>query len=63
MGVNAMICSCLVRAMPDEVKLILVDPKMVELGVYEDIPHLWAPVVTVTFVSLPMPMLLSTASP
>ncbi len=45
-GVNAMICSCLVRAMPDEVKLILVDPKMVELGVYEDIPHLWAPVVT-----------------
>ena len=45
-GVNAMICSCLVRAMPNEVKLILVDPKMVELGVYEDIPHLWAPVVT-----------------
>jgi S-DNA-T family DNA segregation ATPase FtsK/SpoIIIE len=45
-GVNAMICSILVRAMPDEVKLILVDPKMVELGVYEDIPHLWAPVVT-----------------
>ena len=45
-GVNAMICSCLVRAMPHEVKLILVDPKMVELGVYEDIPHLWAPVVT-----------------
>ena len=45
-GVNAMICSVLVRAMPDEVKLILVDPKMVELGVYEDIPHLWAPVVT-----------------
>jgi S-DNA-T family DNA segregation ATPase FtsK/SpoIIIE len=45
-GVNAMICSILVRAQPDEVKLILVDPKMVELGVYEDIPHLWAPVVT-----------------
>jgi len=45
-GVNAMICSCLVRALPEEVKLILVDPKMVELGVYEDIPHLWAPVVT-----------------
>ena len=45
-GVNAMICSCLVRAQRDEVKLILVDPKMVELGVYEDIPHLWAPVVT-----------------
>ena len=45
-GVNAMICSLLLRALPDEVKLILVDPKMVELGIYEDIPHLWAPVVT-----------------
>jgi S-DNA-T family DNA segregation ATPase FtsK/SpoIIIE len=45
-GVNAMICSILLRARPDEVKLILVDPKMVELGIYEDIPHLWAPVVT-----------------
>jgi len=45
-GVNAMICSILLRALPSEVKLILVDPKMVELGVYEDIPHLWAPVVT-----------------
>jgi DNA segregation ATPase FtsK/SpoIIIE, S-DNA-T family len=45
-GVNAMICSLLLRALPSEVKLILVDPKMVELGVYEDIPHLWAPVVT-----------------
>ncbi|MCE1230206.1 MAG: DNA translocase FtsK 4TM domain-containing protein, partial [Firmicutes bacterium] len=45
-GVNAMICSVLLRALPSEVKLILVDPKMVELGVYEDIPHLWAPVVT-----------------
>jgi S-DNA-T family DNA segregation ATPase FtsK/SpoIIIE len=45
-GVNAMICSLLLRALPGEVKLILVDPKMVELGIYEDIPHLWAPVVT-----------------
>lgn len=45
-GVNAMICSILLRAMPNEVKLILIDPKMVELGIYEDIPHLWAPVVT-----------------
>jgi len=45
-GVNAMICSVLLRALPSEVKLIMVDPKMVELGVYEDIPHLWAPVVT-----------------
>jgi len=45
-GVNAMICSVLLRSLPSEVKLILVDPKMVELGMYEDIPHLWAPVVT-----------------
>ncbi len=45
-GVNAMICSILLRALPSEVKLILVDPKMVEMGIYEDIPHLWAPVVT-----------------
>jgi S-DNA-T family DNA segregation ATPase FtsK/SpoIIIE len=45
-GVNAMICSILLRAEPSEAKLILVDPKMVEMGVYEDIPHLWAPVVT-----------------
>ncbi|WP_005031853.1 FtsK/SpoIIIE family DNA translocase [Holophaga foetida] len=45
-GVNAMICSILLRAMPHEAKLILVDPKMVELGIYENIPHLWAPVVT-----------------
>jgi S-DNA-T family DNA segregation ATPase FtsK/SpoIIIE len=45
-GVNAMICSLLLRALASEVKLILVDPKMVELGIYEDIPHLWAPVVT-----------------
>jgi S-DNA-T family DNA segregation ATPase FtsK/SpoIIIE len=45
-GVNAMICSILLRARADEVKLIMVDPKIVELGIYEDIPHLWAPVVT-----------------
>ena len=45
-GVNVMICSILLRALPSEVKLILVDPKMVELGIYEGIPHLWAPVVT-----------------
>ena len=45
-GVNAMICSVLLRALPSEAKLILIDPKMVEMGVYEDIPHLWAPVVT-----------------
>jgi S-DNA-T family DNA segregation ATPase FtsK/SpoIIIE len=45
-GVNAMICSILLSARAEEAKFILVDPKMVELGVYEDIPHLWAPVVT-----------------
>ena len=45
-GVNAMISSVLLKARPHEVKLILVDPKMVEMGVYENIPHLWAPVVT-----------------
>lgn len=45
-GVNAMICSVLLRALPSEAKLILIDPKMVEMGVYEEIPHLWAPVVT-----------------
>jgi S-DNA-T family DNA segregation ATPase FtsK/SpoIIIE len=45
-GVNAMICSILLSAKPDEVKLILVDPKMVEFTIYKDIPHLWAPVVT-----------------
>jgi S-DNA-T family DNA segregation ATPase FtsK/SpoIIIE len=45
-GVNAMICSILLRAKPSEAKLILIDPKMVEMGVYEEIPHLWAPVVT-----------------
>lgn len=45
-GVNAMISSILLRARPDEAKLILIDPKMVEMGIYEGIPHLWAPVVT-----------------
>ena len=39
-GLNAMIMSILYKARPDEVKFILVDPKMVELGVYADIPHL-----------------------
>jgi S-DNA-T family DNA segregation ATPase FtsK/SpoIIIE len=45
-GVNAMICSILLSARADEVKLILVDPKLVEFAIYEDIPHLWAPVVS-----------------
>ena len=43
---NAMLCSILSRATPDEVKLLLVDPKLLELSVYEGIPHLIAEVVT-----------------
>ncbi|MHB8920302.1 MAG: DNA translocase FtsK [Halothiobacillus sp.] len=45
-GVNAMILSLLYKATADEVRLILIDPKMLELSVYEGIPHLLAPVVT-----------------
>jgi S-DNA-T family DNA segregation ATPase FtsK/SpoIIIE len=45
-GVNAMLLSILYKATPDEVRLILVDPKMLELSVYEGIPHLLTPVVT-----------------
>lgn len=44
--INTLICSVLFKAHPDEVKFILVDPKMVELSVYNDIPHLMVPVVT-----------------
>ena len=44
--INSLIISLLYKATPDEVKLILIDPKMVELGVYNGIPHLLAPVVT-----------------
>lgn len=44
--INTIICSILMRARPDEVKLILVDPKKVELSSYNGIPHLLAPVVT-----------------
>ncbi len=45
-GVNAMILSILYRMSPDQCRLILIDPKMLELSVYEGIPHLMAPVVT-----------------
>ena len=45
-GINAMILSLLYKAEPEHVRLILVDPKMLELSVYEGIPHLLAPVVT-----------------
>ncbi len=45
-AVNAMILSLLFKSTPDEVRLIMVDPKMLELSVYEGIPHLLAPVVT-----------------
>ncbi|XUO85914.1 DNA translocase FtsK 4TM domain-containing protein [Halomonas sp. KM072] len=45
-GVNAMLISMLLKAKPDELKLIMVDPKMLELSVYDGIPHLLAPVVT-----------------
>ena len=44
-GVNAMILSMLYKAEPADVRLILIDPKMLELSVYEGIPHLLAPVV------------------
>ena len=45
-GINAMILSILYKADPSQVRLILVDPKMLELSVYEGIPHLLCPVVT-----------------
>lgn len=45
-GVNCMILSILYKAQPDEVRFIMVDPKMLELSVYDGIPHLLAPVVT-----------------
>jgi len=45
-GVNAMLASLLFKSTPEELRLILVDPKMLELSVYEGIPHLLTPVIT-----------------
>ncbi|HUX25843.1 MAG TPA: DNA translocase FtsK 4TM domain-containing protein, partial [Burkholderiales bacterium] len=45
-AINAMILSLLYKAEPQQIRLILIDPKMLELSVYQDIPHLLAPVVT-----------------
>ncbi len=45
-GINTMLVSMLLKATPDEVRMIMVDPKMLELSVYDGIPHLLAPVVT-----------------
>ncbi|RKP44937.1 FtsK/SpoIIIE family DNA translocase [Trinickia fusca] len=45
-AINAMIVSLLFKAKPEDVRLIMIDPKMLELSVYEGIPHLLAPVVT-----------------
>ncbi len=45
-GVNAMILSVLFKSTPEEVRLIMIDPKMLELSIYEGIPHLLCPVVT-----------------
>ena len=45
-SVNGMICSLLMTYAPEDLRLILVEPKMLELSMYEDIPHLLVPVVT-----------------
>jgi S-DNA-T family DNA segregation ATPase FtsK/SpoIIIE len=44
-GINGMLTSLLYRATPDDVRMIMIDPKRLELGMYEDIPHLLTPVV------------------
>ncbi|MEZ4742839.1 MAG: DNA translocase FtsK [Bdellovibrionota bacterium] len=45
-GINALLCSILMKSSPSQVRMILVDPKMLELSVYDGIPHLLMPVIT-----------------
>ncbi len=45
-AINSMLCSIIMKANPDDVRMILVDPKMLELSIYEGIPHLLMPVIT-----------------
>jgi len=45
-GINALLTSILFKARPDQVKMILIDPKMVELEIYENLPHLLTPIIT-----------------
>ena len=45
-GINSFLCSMLFKASPDEVRVLLIDPKVIELAVYEDIPHLLLPVIS-----------------
>src|SRR2546428_11851378 len=44
-GINGMLTSILYRSSPDDVRMIMIDPKRLELGMYDDIPHLMTPVV------------------